>query len=245
MTKNEFINKISKIINEENKKRGYPLFNSVVIAQACLESGFGTSQLMMKSNAIFGIKAGKSWKGKVYNSKTKECYENYKYTEITACFRAYNSITESIQDYFKLICNNSRYRKAIASENPKACITAIKNGGYATDTAYITKIMNIIETYNLYAFDNKENIKYKVGNVYKLQVNLKVREKAGITERWINRSELTANARKNSKLNPKAILKKGTKVSCMQIITISKTEIWLKIPSGFICAKMNNKYYVK
>lgn len=245
MTKNEFINKISKIINEENKKRGYSLYNSVIIAQACLESGFGSSQLMMKANAIFGIKANKNWRGKIYNAKTKECYEDYKYTEITACFRAYNSIDASVKDYFDLICKNSRYRKALYSESPKACITAIKNGGYATDTTYITKIINIIEIYNLYVYDNIDKIKYQVGNTYRLQVDLKVREKAGISERWKNRTELTENARKNSKLSTKAILKKGTKVTCLQIIKKSSSEIWIRIPSGFICAKMNNKYYIK
>ena len=72
MTKQEFLNKISQIVVAENNKRGRPLFPSVVIAQACLETGFGVSEIMLKANAIFGIKAGGNWKGKVYNSKTKK-----------------------------------------------------------------------------------------------------------------------------------------------------------------------------
>ena len=87
---------------------------------------------MMKANAIFGIKATSNWNGKVYNSNTKECYDGVNYTNINACFRAYNNLQESISDYFDLICGLSRYSKAIHTSNPLECITAIKNGGYAT-----------------------------------------------------------------------------------------------------------------
>ena len=86
MKKSEFIPKIAPLVVAENKKRGFPLFSSVVIAQAICESGWGQSTIMMKANAIFGIKATKSWKGKVYNAKTKECYDGRTYTNITACF---------------------------------------------------------------------------------------------------------------------------------------------------------------
>ena len=72
MLKSEFIPTIAPLVQAENKKRGYPLFSSVVIAQAICESGWGQSKLMMKANAIFGIKAGSNWKGKVYNAKTQE-----------------------------------------------------------------------------------------------------------------------------------------------------------------------------
>lgn len=245
MEKREFINKVSTIIVNENKKRNYPLFSSVVLGQACLETGFGQSQLMIKANAIFGIKATQSWRGKVYNSKTKECYGSYKYTEINACFRAYNNLEESISDYFDLICKNSRYRKALVAETPKECIMAIKEGGYATDPLYVTKIMNIIENNNFYKYDLKGNIfDYIVGKTYTTLVDLKVRDGAGVEFRHKNRSELTENAKKNSKINIKAILKKGTKVTCQMIIR-KGNEIWIKIPSGYICAKMNDKIYVK
>ena len=59
MTKQEFLNKISQIVVAENNKRGRPLFPSVVIAQAICESAWGGSQLMMKANAVFGIKCRK------------------------------------------------------------------------------------------------------------------------------------------------------------------------------------------
>ena len=157
MEKTKFIEKIAPLIINENIKRGNPLFSSVVIAQAICETGWGQSQLMMKANAIFGIKATKNWKGKVYNSRTQECYNGTTYTEITACFRAYNTIEDSISDYFDLITKNERYRKACVTESPLECITEIKNGGYATSPTYISTIMKIINQNELTKYDKIEN----------------------------------------------------------------------------------------
>ena len=152
MTKQEFLNKTIPIIQNENSKRGNPLYNSVVIAQAICETGWGSSSLMIKANAIFGIKATTSWKGKVYNARTKEYYDGNAYN-IVDCFRAYNSFEESVADYFNLICNSSRYKKALFTNNPTECITAIKNGGYATSPVYINTIMSIIDNNNLRQYD--------------------------------------------------------------------------------------------
>lgn len=164
MNKSEFIPTIAPLVVAENKKRGYPLFSSVVIAQAICESGWGQSTIMMKANAIFGIKATSDWKGKVYNANTQECYDGVSYTNITACFRAYNSLAESISDYFDLITKLERYRKATVAETPLECITAIKNGGYATSPTYINTIMSIINSNNLTQYDNVENENNSVDN---------------------------------------------------------------------------------
>lgn len=164
MTKNEFLETVAKLVVEENNRRGKPLFPSVVIAQAICESGWGQSQIMMKANAIFGIKATSNWKGKVYNSNTKECYDGVSYTNINACFRAYNNLQESISDYFDLITKAERYRKACVANSPLECITAIKNGGYATSPTYINTIMSIINSNNLTKYDNVEDVKNSVDN---------------------------------------------------------------------------------
>lgn len=164
MSKNEFLETVAKLVVEENNRRGKPLFSSVVIAQAICESGWGQSQIMMKANAIFGIKATSNWKGKVYNTNTKECYDGVSYTNINACFRAYNNLQESISDYFDLITKAERYRKACVANSPLECITAIKNGGYATSPTYINTIMSIINSNNLTKYDNVEDVENSVDN---------------------------------------------------------------------------------
>ena len=176
MTKNEFIPTIAPLVVAENNKRGNPLFSSVVIAQAICESGWGQSKIMMKANAIFGIKATSSWKGKVYNSNTQECYDGVSYTNITACFRAYDSLAESISDYFDLITKLERYRKATVAETPLECITAIKNGGYATSPTYINTIMSIINSNNLTKYDNVEDVENSVNNSINVDIEQTARD---------------------------------------------------------------------
>ena len=127
---------------------------SVCIAQAALETGWGTSSLMTKANAYFGIKAGSGWTGKIYSSRTQECYDGLNYTTITDAFRAYDSLAESVKDYFDLITGLSRYAAACGTTDPRACITAIKNGGYATAPDYITNVMSIINKNDLTKYDD-------------------------------------------------------------------------------------------
>lgn len=158
---NKFLNKIVPIVQKEYLKRDHWVLPSVCIAQAALESAWGTSAMMTKANAYFGIKAGSNWKGKVYSSKTKECYAGIGFTTITGVFRAYDSLADSISDYYNLICNNSRYASAVNNSNPRNTITAIKNAGYATDPNYISDMMAIINKYNLTKYDALVSIKYK------------------------------------------------------------------------------------
>lgn len=252
MKKSEFIPTIAPIVQTENNKRGNPLFSSVVIAQAICESGWGQSTIMMKANAIFGIKATSNWKGKVYSAKTQECYDGKTYANITACFRAYESLAESIRDYFDLICNLSRYANAIHSKSPLECITAIKNGGYATSPTYINTIMAIIKENNLTKYDNVENVekpvenlpKYSIGRNYTIQVDLHVRAGAGTNYRIKNYNELTVDGKAHAYKQTTAVLKPKTIVTCMYIY-LTNDEIWLRIPSGFVCAYYHGEIYIK
>lgn len=213
MEKSEFIPTIAPLVQAENKKRGYPLFSSVVIAQAICESGWGQSKIMMKANAIFGIKATLNWKGKVYNAQTSECYDGINYTNINACFRAYDNLQESIADYFDLILGLSRYSKAINTNSPLECITAIKNGGYATSPTYIDTIMSIINSNNLVKYDvvengdNTVNNYYIIGKNYKINVDLHVRAGAGTNYRIKNYNELTEDGKNHAYKQNTAVLK--------------------------------------
>lgn len=252
MTKNEFLETVSKLVVEENNRREKPLFASVVIAQAICESNWGQSKIMMKANAIFGIKASSNWKGKVYNAKTQECYDGKIYTNITACFRAYNSLEESISDYFDLITKLERYRKACVANTPLECITAIKNGGYATSPTYVNTIMSIINSNNLTQYDVVENVdnsvdnseKFIKGKKYTLQVDLNVRTGAGTNYSKKTYNQLTEDGKKHAYKQNNAVLKKGTIVSCLEVIKENQ-NIWLKIPSGYVVGYYQGKEYIK
>ena len=80
---------------------------------------------------------------------------------------------------------------------------------------------------------------FKVGKTYTLACNLKVRTGAGTGYRWKKRSELTANARAHAQNQTYAVLKKGTKVTCLAI-----KGNWMKIPSGWVCIRSGATAYI-
>lgn len=134
---------------------------SVAIAQGACESNWGTSSKMVKANALFGIKVGKSkvhfgnaWKGDSYDTKTKECYDGSTYVTINDFFRAYNSIQDSIEDYFDMLASCKRYKNCLNKTDPLETIQAIKDGGYATSPTYVSTIMSIIKKHDLTKYDS-------------------------------------------------------------------------------------------
>lgn len=84
---------------------------------------------------------------------------------------------------------------------------------------------------------------YKVGKTYTLKVDLNVRTGAGTNYRQKKRSELTTDGRKNALKQTYATLKKGTKVTCNDIIK-KGNDIWFEIPSGYVAAVYNGKTYI-
>lgn len=147
-----FIKKVGAIASADMKKTG--VLASLTIAQAILESGWGTSELATGGNALFGIKATKTWKGKVYCKDTKECYDGVNMVTVSnATFRAYDSWEESITDHSAFLKANKRYKAVIGERDYKKACEAIKAAGYATDPEYTEKIIKLIEGNNLTEFD--------------------------------------------------------------------------------------------
>lgn len=146
-----FIAKVGKLAAADMKISG--VLASLTISQAILESGWGKSGLTVKANALFGIKAGKTWKGKTYSAKTQECYDGVNYTTITDLFRAYGSWEESVADHSALLTGTERYKAVVGETDYKQACKAIKAAGYATAPDYAEKLINIIECYGLTTFD--------------------------------------------------------------------------------------------
>ncbi len=155
-----FIDKIAPIAQEKASGRQKWSLPSVCIAQACCESAYGTSPRMLRANAVFGIKVGKSkahfgtaWKDRAYSTRTKECYDGKTYVNIMDMFRAYDSIEDSVEDYYDMLVACSRYRGCLNQTDPKTCITEIQKAPYATSPTYISTIIGIVNKYNLTQYD--------------------------------------------------------------------------------------------
>lgn len=81
---------------------------------------------------------------------------------------------------------------------------------------------------------------YVVGETYTLQTELNVRRGSGTQYSRKLVKDLSIDGRKNAtstNLNSYAILKKGTRVTVLDVINKANNVVWLRIPSGYICAK--------
>lgn len=147
-----FIERIEKGAIEAYEK--YKIFPSVTIAQAILETGWGTSDKATKCNNYFGVKASGTWTGQVLELPTKE-FLNGEYVDTTASWRVYPTIEDSILDHGVFLQKPNYTSKGVLSaRNYAEQITAIHKGGYATDPAYTSKICTLINRLDLWKYDS-------------------------------------------------------------------------------------------
>jgi peptidoglycan hydrolase FlgJ len=119
-----------------------------IVAQAALETGWGTHQpgdASGNSNNFFGIKAGASWNGASVGSGTTEFADGIAQGE-QGRFRAYGSVAENVADYVHVLRDNPRYASALGTgSDVRAFATALQRGGYATDPEYANKLVALAE----------------------------------------------------------------------------------------------------
>ncbi|MFD1433135.1 glucosaminidase domain-containing protein [Lacticaseibacillus yichunensis] len=127
------------------------LYPSVMLAQAITESGWGSSTLAKGANNLFGIKADATWKGAVYSTKTQEVINGQTVT-VTAKFRRYSTLGDSLRDYAAKIRTNY---PGLWREN--AATAQIATQGltrYATAVNYPQTIYSKIVTYRFNLLDS-------------------------------------------------------------------------------------------
>lgn len=172
-SKEQFIAEVANIAVEL-----YPqnrILPSVVVAQCCLETGYGMgtdSIELVKRNNLLGMKVDlinntwKSvWDGREFTKVTPEYY-NGQLTYITDHFRVYKDYRNCIEDYeaFLLGVRNNKgykYSRIRGITDPATVIHTIRIGtgtsehpeGYCTDPNYETKVLNIIKANDLTKYD--------------------------------------------------------------------------------------------
>ena len=139
-----YIEQFSSLAVEEMYRSGIPA--SITLAQGLLESRYGLSELAVKGNNHFGIKCHNNWKGK------KMYYDDDRKGE---CFRVYASPEQSYRDHSDFLRYRDRYRFLFDFDitDYRSWANGLKKAGYATDPAYPTKLIRLIEDYKLYEFD--------------------------------------------------------------------------------------------
>ena len=165
MSTQEFINAVGPIAREDYRKTG--VLASVTLAQTINESGWGKSGLTQNSNNMFGMKtslSGNSWSGSVWDGrsyvevKTREEYNGKKVT-ITAKFRKYPSVSQSIADHSAYLSNamngaRRRYNGLTDTKSYSSQLTILQKGGYCTWSGYVSELTTLIKKYDLTKWDN-------------------------------------------------------------------------------------------
>lgn len=156
----EFIQSIAADCQKDAEESGF--LPSVLIAQACLESGYGESKLSQSPNFnFFGMKASSQWiaEGKpTVNMDTREQDSNGNEYWVTATWCVFENFAESLRYHSKLLWNSTgsngyRYRAAAGVTDFREAVTIIREGGYATDISYVDKLCSVYEKYDLGQFD--------------------------------------------------------------------------------------------
>ena len=143
-----FINQVAPGAVAAQRTYGVPA--AVTIAQAIDESGWGQSTLATSDNNLFGIKGTGSAGSDAL--PTQE-FQNGQWVMITAQFRTYDDIAESINDHGKLLASSGYYTAAMAARNAPNTFAQALTGVYATDPNYGTNLISLMRRYNLYRFD--------------------------------------------------------------------------------------------
>lgn len=119
----------------------------ITLAQGMLESGNGNSKLAAESNNHFGIKCHSDWTGgRAYHDDDKK----------GECFRAYESAVRSFEDHSDFL-GQSRYASLfeLRLSDYKGWARGLKACGYATNPQYASKLIDLIERYDLTRFDKQ------------------------------------------------------------------------------------------
>lgn len=161
----EVVAKIRPLFTENQKQSG--ILACVSMAQFILESNYGKSELAQNANNCFGMKtnlSGNSWSGSawdgtsVYTKKTQEQHSDGSYSTISADFRKYACVEDSIVDHAAYLLgavngSKKRYEGLADCADYKKALQLIKDGGYATSQDYVQNLCGVIERWNLTQYD--------------------------------------------------------------------------------------------
>lgn len=144
-TDDQYIQNFAKYAVEEMEL--YKIPASIKLAQGILETGGGQSRLAREGKNHFGIKCKENWTGKTMKHTDDAPNE---------CFRVYNDPRESYRDHSIFLATRKYYTGlfSLDMKDYKAWAHGLKKAGYATNPRYAYILIDRIERYKLYEFDD-------------------------------------------------------------------------------------------
>ena len=150
MTPQDFIKAIGSAAQASAHQTNVPA--SFTIAEAALESGWGTSQLATQGFNLFGVKADSSWHGDTLTMRTREFLKG-QWVMVPALWRKYPDWISCMTDHAQFLITNERYKAAFACKTGEAFAQAVAEAGYATDPDYANKIISVMRAHQLVSLD--------------------------------------------------------------------------------------------
>lgn len=148
-----FIKKIAPIVQRIAPK--YKLYSySAIIAQACLESGYGTSAKAQKHN-YFGLKYREgrlNCHSGIFTDTSKEQNADGSYRTIETQWYAFSGMESCVEGYCQFV-NIANYKALKGVTDARKYLEAIKAAKYASDKDYVDKVMAVVQKYNLTKYD--------------------------------------------------------------------------------------------
>ena len=140
----DYIERFAPVAVAEMKRYGIPA--SISLAQGLVESRAGLSTLAKRNNNHFGIKcfSRKCKKGHCSNH-TDDTHKDF--------FRIFKSPWESWRSHSIMLANGRYAVLKKYGTDYQAWASGLKSLGYATDSRYDTKLIGMIERYDLNRFD--------------------------------------------------------------------------------------------
>lgn len=181
MSASAFIARIAPIA-VQLRVEGSPIFPSVRIAQAGLETGWKIPPW----NNLGGYKVGSGkltpyWRGAIVNKGTWEVYDG-KRVDVTAAFRAYDSVEDFFRDQ-DLLFHNTRYARVRTAQTPEEQAGMLQACGYATDPQYAQKLGSIIARHNLKRHDAEAEVQMQMIEELKTKIEQLAAELAQLQKR--------------------------------------------------------------
>lgn len=151
-----FIEEIAVYVKRYAPQYGIKVY-SPIIAQAILESGWGTSDKVQLGQNYFGLK----WRNNrmaisndYFEAPTAEQNTDGSYVNITSKFCKFRNMEECVHGYFQWT-NIPNYANLKGVTEPRTYLENIKADKYATSIDYVDNLMAVIEKYNLTQYDEK------------------------------------------------------------------------------------------
>jgi flagellum-specific peptidoglycan hydrolase FlgJ len=152
-----FLGTIAPTARSSQRRYGVPA--SVVIAQAVLETGWGTSEVARTARNYFGMTCGPNGGGPI---ATGCLVGSDRVCDRTGCwpsaasFRVYRTVADSFADHGRQLKTNPRYRAAYrARSRPATFVRRMARAGYATDPGYAKSVIGIINKYKLNRYNKR------------------------------------------------------------------------------------------